>query len=259
MKFVAFFNSFLNSFLFGAVVLSLSGIFSVDVKAQQPTSRITVTKDFCQSIGQSNTCNGNVSFNGGFVSFNVFNGTSSASPLITTINVPIDQANNSKGSFMTTDIFTTGDIVTVCELVPFGFLSTPRPDNSTGGTNQTANGNCITATLVSGNNGLSFLNSPGIAPTSAPATVSGRIREENGKGVPFVLITAVNLSTGEIVQTQSDLRGRYKFESLPTLENFLVTASSRKYSFTPSNRHISLLEDLTNLDFTAEQKWGFLR
>ncbi len=255
MKLKSFPNSFLGSFLFAAMLLCLVGISSADVKAQ---SRITVNKDFCQSIGQQNTCNGRLAFNGGSVNFNVFAGTTQGT-LLTTINVPINQSGNSNGSKTTDDIFISNTVVTVCEIVPAGFRSTPRPENSTGGSTQTASGNCITGTLVPGNNNFAFLNTQSVAPTAAPASVSGRIRDENGKGVAFVLVTAVNLSTGESLQAQTDIRGRYRFEDLPTAEDYLVTASSRRYTFTPNNRVISLLEDLVGLDFAATQRWNWLR
>jgi len=260
MKLKSFSNSFLGTFLFSAMLLCLVGISAGDVKAQA-MSRITVDKTFCQSIGANNVCNGRMQFNGS-VDFDVFAGTATTGTPITTINVVIREGNNSSGSTTTPDMFLTGGQFTVCERVPGGFRSVPRPDNSTGGSNQTATPNttnCITGNLVSGNNVFQFLNGPAIGPTAAPASVSGRVRDENGKGVAFVLVTAVNLSTGESLQAQTDIRGRYRFEDLPTAEDYLVTASSRRYTFTPNNRVISLLEDIVGLDFAATQRWNWLR
>ncbi len=44
---------FVKSFLFGLALLYVVGISSTDVKAQP---KITIKKDFCQSVGAQNTC-----------------------------------------------------------------------------------------------------------------------------------------------------------------------------------------------------------
>lgn len=92
-------------------------------------------------------------------------------------------------------------------------------------------------------------------PTAAPAEISGRIRNENGKPIPFVLVAAMDLSTEESFQTRTDALGRYKFEHLSTGDDYLVTVSSRAYTFMPNSRYVSLVEDLIGFDFVAVKKW----
>jgi hypothetical protein len=139
----------------------------------------------------------------------------------------------------------------VCEVVPSGFVSTPRPENSSGGGSQSLFGtNCILAEIVAGNNNLKFLNSP-TGPTAATATVSGRIRDVNGKSASRVNVTLTNLSTGESLTTRTNSLGRYTFEDVPTGGSYSLKVSSKRYVFSVNERVINLLEDLTDANFTA--------
>ncbi len=147
-------------------MLFLTVLVTTQAKEQTPTdfavgggeSSITIRKQVCNSIGQQNTCNGNNNaLNGQTIDFTV----TPAGPTNGTIGVLI--GNNANGTTRT-DGFATGATFVVCENVPSGFVSTPRPENSTGG-QQTASGNCITVTLGPGNNVLNFLNGPAPPPT----------------------------------------------------------------------------------------------
>ncbi len=152
-------------------MLFLTVLVTTQAKEQTPTdfavgggeSSITIRKQVCNSIGQQNTCNGNnPALNGDTINFTV----TPAGPTNGTIGVLI--GNNANG-MTTTDGFATGVSFQVCEIVPFGFVSIPRPDLSTGG-QQTASGNCIMVTLGPGNNVLNFLNGPAPPPTPTPQT-----------------------------------------------------------------------------------------
>ena len=110
-------------------------------------------------------------------------------------------------------------------------------------------------------NGIShvtFCYDEAINPTASPAMVKGRIAAENGKPAARVFVTAINLSSGEYLQTQTNMFGRYTFENLVTGDDYLVTVSSPRYTFTPNNRIISLFENLSGLDFVAVQKEGVI-
>ncbi len=208
------------------------------------TGNITVDKAFCDSIGSQNVCNGKPASFPSSVNFTV-------SPVgfgnETNILVPI--AGNAKGDNTVTG-FPVGRYL-VCEVVPSGFVSTPRPENSSGGGSQSLFGtNCILAEIVAGNNNLKFLNSP-TGPTAATATVSGRIRDVNGKSASRVNVTLTNLSTGESLTTRTNSLGRYTFEDVPTGGSYSLKVSSKRYVFSVNERVINLLEDLTDANFTA--------
>ncbi len=88
------------------------------------------------------------------------------------------------------------------------------------------------------------------APTAATATVSGRLRDINGKPAARVAVTIANVATGEVLSTRTDLFGRYSFTELPTGEDYLLRVFSRRHAFGVNEILINLLEDLTNANFT---------
>ncbi len=90
-----------------------------------------------------------------------------------------------------------------------------------------------------------------LAPTSASAMLSGRVRDVNGRNVSRINVTLIKLSTGETLVTRTNSFGRYTFEDLTTAESYLVTVNSKRYVFTPDSKFVNLLEDLTGNDFTA--------
>jgi len=284
MKLKSFSNSFLGTFLFSAVLFCLIGISSFDAMAQKESD------NNLQTSFEINASVTPVVNPGGDKNPTCAQLNASTDPRFAhiTSNASLKLDRSSPNGTFT---FTTGtQNGTSTELTG----AAPQPGktitvSSTGSTlNSFLSQLTITAVIVKGGNegsnvypypsgtttdtilrtpdiqnGISHLtfcfSTVPIGPTAAPASVSGRVRDENGKGVAFVLVTAVNLSTGESLQAQTDIRGRYRFEDLPTAEDYLVTATSRRYTFTPNNRVISLLEDLVGLDFAATQRWNWLR
>jgi hypothetical protein len=249
-----FSNFFVKSFLFSVALLCLVGISSTDVKAQ----KITINKDFCDSLGASNTCNGNLTFNPngngtpGTVNFTI---TPAAEDRTMTVGVVIDDQFNSSGTSDQIEL-ANNTTFTVCEIVPAGFMSVPRPNESTGGISQTVPPgmpNCIqfTTTNSNANFNLQFLNVAAVAPTAATATVSGRVKDVNGKSAARVSVTITNVSSGEVLSTRTDLFGRYSFTDLPTGQDYLLRVFSGRRVFKDNERFINLLEDLTDVDFST--------
>jgi hypothetical protein len=259
---------FVNTFLFGIVLLCLVGIASTNVNAQ----KFTIKKDFCGSIGNNNTCNGKFTFGDGttagtvdftieqvIVIRNTAGGVETVTPVpgtTQTVVVVIDDNSNSSGTSDQITLAANTDFI-VCEVTPSGFTSLPRPSQSTGGSNQSTppgRSNCILFNSGSsnGNFDLKFLNIKAQqAPTAATATVSGRIRDINGKPAARVAITIANIATGEVLSTRTDLFGRYSFTELPTGEDYLLRVFSRRHAFGVNEILINLLEDLTDANFTT--------
>ncbi|MEJ7701866.1 MAG: carboxypeptidase-like regulatory domain-containing protein [Pyrinomonadaceae bacterium] len=239
---------FVKSFLFGLALLCVVGISSTDAKAQ----KITIKKDFCQSVGAQNTCNGNLQFQdpAGTVNFTI---TPAAEDGTTTVGVLIDDEGLSSGT--SDQIPLANDTTfTVCEVVPMGFRPAPRPDESTGGISQTTPPgmpNCIrfTTTNSNGNFDLKFINLA--VTTAATATISGRVKDINGKSAARVSVTITNVSSGEVLLTRTDLLGRYAFTDLATGEDYLLRVFSGRRSFKFNEIVINLVEDLTDADFTT--------
>lgn len=95
-----------------------------------------------------------------------------------------------------------------------------------------------------------------IAPTAANASINGAVY--SGKqGVSRVIVT---LNGGNLTQprvTQTNNFGYYYFEDLPVGETYVITVSSRKYSFPNSSLVINLQDNISDANFEAESS-GFL-
>ncbi len=254
-----FSNFFVKSFLFGLALLYVVGISSTDVKAQP---KITIKKNFCQSVGAQNTCNGNLTFNpngngtAGTVDFTITQVnpmTGAAIGTSTNVGVVIDKQGNSAGTSGQIDIV-NGQTFDVCEIIPVGFQQSPRPDSTSGGSNETTppgKPNCIRITVADSNKNfdLQFINTR--ITTAATATVSGRVKDANGKSAARVSVTITNVSSGEVLSTRTDLFGRYAFTDLATGEDYLLRVFSGRRSFKFNEMFINLMEDLTDADFTT--------
>jgi len=261
MKLKSLFNFFSNTFLFGIILLCLVGISSTNVTAQ----KLSISKDFCDSIGDNNTCNGNRTFRPGGVTqtinFTVVSDPAGASGT-GNVGVVIDKQTFSAGETKDVSI-AANTIFIVCEDTPQGFVSLPRPEGSTGGTAQTTPPgmpNCIRffSGDSSGNNSLKFLNLAQ-APTAASAMLSGRIKDVNGKSLSRVTVMLTELSTGETFISRTNSFGRYIFEDLATAQDYLVSVHSRRYVFTPDSKVINLNQDLTDTDFTAQPRGDLIQ
>ena len=231
-------------------------LFAAQIDAQA-TSRITVTKDFCATIGQQNTCNGVPASFPSSVTFLVDIGTYDVATSVFTVsgssgNVVVGIGNNANGSTTTGDIFTSGSWVRVCEVTPLGWNSIPRPDNSTGGVLQFAEGRCLIAQLGPGNNSLKFINGPG-GPTAADATVNGRVVDSNGVGVSRAQITLVDGETGEARTAVTNAFGYYSFADVEVGRLYVLNVLHRRYRFAESQRTIMLGDNAFDLDFVALQ------
>jgi hypothetical protein len=88
-----------------------------------------------------------------------------------------------------------------------------------------------------------------LAPTAAPASVSGRVTFDNGIGIRGAALTLVNVTTGETRTATTNNFGNYSFEDLPVQDFYVLTVSHRKYGFFNGTRSFTLFEDLLDMDF----------
>ena len=281
MKLKSFSNSFLSLFLFSVALLCLIGTSSFDVMAQKSSDDLQTSFAPDASVmpvqnpgGENNPTCKHLSDSA----------DSRFAHIMTDASLKLD-AEFPSGTFK----FITATQNSIQTQLTGATADANRTVtiSSTGGTvNSFSSQKLITAVIVNGGNQgvfvypypsgtfmdtnlttpngqdvshVTFCFDDAINPTVAPAAVSGRIAIGSGKtSAARVLVTVINLSTGEYLQTQTDMFGRYKFDNLPTGEEYLVRVSSRRYTFTPNNRHISLFEDLTNFNFVAVPKDGKL-
>jgi CSLREA domain-containing protein len=94
--------------------------------------------------------------------------------------------------------------------------------------------------------GLQFL-----APTSAEASISGRVTTANGNGIrnAIVKLTGGRLTEPRYVATGAF--GSYVFDGLAVGETYLIQVSAKRFRFAQPSRIFTLQDNVTDMDFTA--------
>ncbi len=139
--------------------------------------------------------------------------------------------------------------------IPESVVAGGGGQNAAGGTfsvdgtvGQTAAGNAISGAPFAVTSG--FWNFT-LAPSAATASISGRILATDGYGIRNVIISLTNASGGEVRLVRSSSFGYYKFEEVTVGESYILTVRSKRFVFEPDTRIITLLDELTDADFTA--------
>lgn len=89
-----------------------------------------------------------------------------------------------------------------------------------------------------------------LAPTSAPATLAGRVTDSAGGGIPLASITVTD-GEGNTWQTITSSFGNYRIEGLGSGRLYFITVGRRQYQFAVPTRSVQLNEDLFDVDFRA--------
>jgi hypothetical protein len=90
--------------------------------------------------------------------------------------------------------------------------------------------------------------------TAGNASISGRIRSASGAGLAGVPVELLDTGNGATRTTFSAADGSYEFTGLEVGVDYLVTPKSATYSFSPSSKLMSLVEDAAEVDFTTSKK-----
>lgn len=212
--------------LFALVALALS-LFAFANPVRATDATIAIFKQMCASIGQQNVCNGrDTSLNGYHIDYDVFD---EEGDLIDTITVTLGLNAGGGGNVgagsqgrSTDEAFDSNTTYLVCE-VEVAYLGedevplvvTPRPDLSTGGTNQNRLGEddrCIETDLTDGAAELKFLDQRADAPPTV-TDVNLLKRDDDGRALDVSFTLASNTTDFSItVATGSD--GSLVFEDL---------------------------------------------
>lgn len=94
-------------------------------------------------------------------------------------------------------------------------------------------------------------NSQELAPSAAPANVSGRAVDGNGRGLKNVRLIMQNPATGERSSVMTNSFGYYTFFNLMTGNFYTVTASSKRYVFDQETQSFVLNDNLTGVNFVG--------
>ena len=90
------------------------------------------------------------------------------------------------------------------------------------------------------------------APTAAESTISGRAVSAAGRGIGNVRVLLYGGNLPHPIYTQTNPFGYYRFENITVGQTYVMSVSSKRYSFTDPVRVINLSDDLFELDFLAQ-------
>ncbi len=91
-----------------------------------------------------------------------------------------------------------------------------------------------------------------LGPTAASVSVSGKVTNNQGRGIRNVLITMTD-SAGKVRTAQTTSFGYYKFESVAAGETVIITAKARRFRFVQSSIVRTTNESVVNADFVSQQ------
>ena len=94
------------------------------------------------------------------------------------------------------------------------------------------------------------INSVGLAPTAAPASVSGRVINAQGRGIARARIVITD-STGQTHFVTTNPFGFYRIDSLNAGEIYIFQVVGKQYQFANPIQTVSVNQDLTDVNFTA--------
>lgn len=87
--------------------------------------------------------------------------------------------------------------------------------------------------------------------TAATTTVSGRLRTALGSGISGASVELFDARTGATFSVATDAEGVYTFQDVPVGSDYIITPLALGYSFNPTNKFISLLDQLSAVDFVG--------
>jgi hypothetical protein len=154
--------------------------------------------------------------------------------------------------------FGTANAITVTESDSYGWRldSISCVETGTGGlpnsNNTTVNLAAKTANIVveQGENITCTFASSQLVPTSASASVVGRVMSENGRGIR-AKVRILNALTGETIAVNTNSFGYYSFEGLPVGQFYVLYVRANRITFTPDSISFTLDGDAFNMNFTA--------
>lgn len=90
-----------------------------------------------------------------------------------------------------------------------------------------------------------------IPASAANVNVSGRVSLAAGNGIRNVQVALVE-TDGTLHVTKTSSFGYYRFEDIPAGQTVVISLSSKRYTFNPSTRLVTLTDDLAGFDWTSE-------
>lgn len=90
-----------------------------------------------------------------------------------------------------------------------------------------------------------------LSPTASQANLAGRVLTSSGYGISKTRVSLTD-NTGNTQTVMTNGFGYYAFEGLRTGETYIVSVQSKQYQFDPSSRVVTLEDNLSDVDFSAQ-------
>lgn len=88
--------------------------------------------------------------------------------------------------------------------------------------------------------------------TAADASLKGRVKTSKNRGVANAAVEISGGDLAEPIRYRTNQLGYFQFEGLSVGQTYVVTVSSKRYQFAESSRIVTLLEQLADFDFVAQ-------
>jgi hypothetical protein len=92
---------------------------------------------------------------------------------------------------------------------------------------------------------------PNLSPTAAAVSLSGRVTDGFGTGIRGAIVTLEGSGLSEPRVAATSSFGYYSFDGIST-GTYMVTVSSKRYTFAAPSRMVTISDNVTDFDFTAE-------
>jgi hypothetical protein len=96
-----------------------------------------------------------------------------------------------------------------------------------------------------------FWTADRLAPTSASVSVSGKVTTFSGRGIRNVIVTLTD-NEGNVRTTLTGSFGSFHFTDVEVGNTYILQVQAKKYSFPNPVQVVTVNDELTNMDFTAE-------
>lgn len=87
---------------------------------------------------------------------------------------------------------------------------------------------------------------PQFAPTAASATISGKVLQANGRGIPFAVVSSTN-GSGNIKIARTNMFGNFRFTNIEIGQTYIFEVSAKGYLFAP--QVIIVQDNISGLNF----------
>lgn len=91
-----------------------------------------------------------------------------------------------------------------------------------------------------------------LAPTAAEGSIAGRVVTSTGQGISKATLTVTGGEIGPITLRTNSF-GYYNFPNIPSGSTYVVTVSSKMYTFANPSRTVTLEDSASDIDFVSEQ------